>query len=62
MSVLEDDHYKRMPRVTVGVEPSLLNVPSKGQNLQPFMAIVTFQYERKILELDEKPQTKNSPF
>ena len=40
--VLGDDHYKRMPRVTVGVArwrtltAQWPEVPSKGQNLQPF--------------------------
>ena len=64
--VLGDDHYKRIPRVTVGVARlrTLTGqrrwMPNIGQNLQPLPAVVTSPYEWKILEWDDKPETNRN--
>ena len=62
--VLEDDHNKWMPRVTVGVahertltaHDHLPGVPSIDQNLQSFTGNGDVYNERKVLEWDDKPQ------
>ena len=57
--VLEDDHYKRMTRVTVGVALKLTLTalwPSIGQNLQPFTGNGEVSIGVKILDWADKLQ------